>query len=146
MKRLLLATLLCFAGAEIYFVISSITVGHGDISRLALVPIAGVMMTSGCVAAYLLGALLLRSWPKMHPALAFAFSGAVIGLLIFLLCIWWHLSIESTVPIFSLLKYILAGVCWGTLYTCCALLARHLAPLPEKAKTSATLKPALRGL
>lgn len=143
MKRLLLSTLLCFAAAEVYFVVSSVTVGHGDISRIALVPLAGVMMTLGNVAAHLLGALLLRTWPRLPATTAFVVSGSAIGLLIFLLRVWWHLSIEPTVPMFSLLQYILAGVCWGTLYTGCALLARHwLPPLPKLAPGK--LKPVLR--
>ena len=142
MKRLLLSTLLCFVAAEIYFIVCSLTVGHGDISRLVLVPFAGVMMTTGCVAAHLLGALLMRTWPRLQATPAFVVSGAAIGLLIFLIRIWWHLSIESTVPIFSLLQYILAGVCWATLYTGCALLARHWIPRPEPAPGK--LKPALR--
>lgn len=142
MKRLLLSTLLCFAAAEVYFIVSSVTVGHGEISRIALVPLAGAMMSVGSVAAYLLGALLLRTWRRLRATPAFIVSGAAVGLLIFLLRIWWHLSIESTVPMFSLLRYILAGVCWGTLYTGCALLARHWVPPPEPA--SARLKPALR--
>ncbi|WP_374680045.1 hypothetical protein [Hydrocarboniphaga effusa] len=143
MKRLLLSTLLCFAAAELYFIVSSVTVGHGDISRLALIPFAGAMMTTGCVAAYLLGALLLRIWPRLPATPAFILSGGTIGLLIFLLCIWWHLSIESTVPMFSLMRYVVSGVCWGTLYAGCALLARHWVPPPEPAP--GRLKPALRG-
>ena len=143
MKRLLLSTLLCFGAAEVYFIVSSVTVGHGDISRLVLVPFAGVMMTTGSVAAYLLGALLLHTWPRLPATPAFVFSGAAIGLLVFLLRVWWHLSIEPTVPMFSLMQYILSGVCWGTLYAGCALLARHWVPLPKTA--SGKLKPALRG-
>ena len=144
MKRLSLAALLCFAGSEIYFVISALTIGGGEFSRMVLVPVVGVMMTTGGIVSYLLGALLLRSWPRLGPTQAFVVSGGAVGLVIFLLFIWWHLSLDPTVPMLSLLLYVLASTCWGAFYTGCALLARHLAPLPTD-KAAAMLKPALRG-
>lgn len=131
LRRPLLAALLCFAAAETWFLLSALTLGGADPSRLMVVPAVGLVMAVGAFLTYVIGCAVVR-YAAVSPSWGFGFASLLLAVLIVALSAGGDVGAERRLAPLVLVQYTLSGLCWGAVYYACCLLAHRLARRPAR--------------